>query len=144
MKKSNITLSPEEQLELTTMLNKGMVKGRIMKRIIGILELNKGKTYQLVSAISHLSTVSLNALVKKYKVQKLGCLYDAPRPGRPIEISEEQKDKVTTLALEQDQEGHSQWSLRLLADKVVELGYCEHISHTQVNKILKKRKLSLI
>jgi putative transposase len=140
MKKSNITLSSEHQTELTEMLNKGMVKGRILKRIIGLLELNKGKTYGSVSSISHLSSVSLQALVKKYKEQKLECLYDAPRPGRPIEISEEQKDKVTTLALEQSHEGHSQWSLRLLADKVIELGYCEHISHTQVNKILKKIK----
>jgi hypothetical protein len=39
---------------------------------------------------------------------------------------------------------YSQWSLRRLADKAVELGYCETISHTQVSTILKKTNSSRI
>jgi hypothetical protein len=67
-------------------------------------------------------------------------LYDDERSGRPIKIQAEQKDLITLLACEAPPEGHSQWSLRLLADKIIELGYCDSISHTQVDKILKKRK----
>ena len=53
------------------------------------------------------------------------------RPGRPIKI--EQRDKVTKAR---------QYSLRLLADKVIEtLGYCEHISHTYIKDILSKKSL---
>ena len=46
--------------------------------------------------------------------------------------------KLTALACSEAPDGHSQWSLRLLANKVVELGYCQHLSHTQVGTILKK------
>jgi hypothetical protein len=48
--------------------------------------------------------------------------------------------KITALACSKATEGHSQWSLRLLAEKAVELEYCEHISHNQVGVILKKTK----
>lgn len=57
----------------------------------------------------------------------------------PIEIDGEQRAKITALAYSTPPEGHVEWSLRLLADKVVELGFSEHISHSQVRTILKKR-----
>ena len=65
-------------------------------------------------------------------------LHDKPRSGRPIEIDGGQRAKVTALACSDAPTGHSRWALRLLADKAVELGYCEHLSHTQVKTILKK------
>lgn len=49
-----------------------------------------------------------------------------------------QRVKITVLACSEPPEGYAQWSLRLLADKAVELGYVEGISHTEVRKILKK------
>ena len=58
--------------------------------------------------------------------------------GRPIEIDGQQRAKITALACSQPPEGYAQWSLRLLADKAIELGYVEEISHTEVRKILKK------
>ena len=48
--------------------------------------------------------------------------------------------KITALACSEAPAGHARWSLRLLADKVVELGYCKRISYVQVNKILKKTR----
>jgi len=42
------------------------------------------------------------------------------------------------LACSYAPEGHARWSLRLLADKVVEAGFCDKISHAQVGKVLKK------
>jgi Homeodomain-like domain len=40
-------------------------------------------------------------------------------------------------------EGQAQWSLRLLADKVVELGYIKSVSHETIRRVLKKTKLNL-
>ena len=80
----------------------------------------------------------MGKLSKRYASEGLACLYDKPRPGRPIKITAKQRDQITVLACESSPEGSSQWSLRLLADKVVELGYCESISHSQVGEILKK------
>ena len=65
-------------------------------------------------------------------------LFDKPRSGRPIEIDGQARAKVTALACSEPPEGHSHWDLRLLADKAVELGYCEHLSHTYAGSILKK------
>jgi len=47
---------------------------------------------------------------------------------------------LTVLSCSEAPKGYSQWSLRLLADKMIELGHCESISHTQVGNVLKKRK----
>jgi transposase len=74
----------------------------------------------------------------KYRETGLQVLQDKPRSGKPIEIDGKQRAKITALACSDPPEGYARWSLRLLADKVVELGYCEHISHTEVATILKK------
>ncbi len=46
--------------------------------------------------------------------------------------------KITALACSQAPEGHARWTLRLLADKAVELGFVEAISHNTVKGVLKK------
>lgn len=98
------------------------------------------ETYQAAATTVGLSRVSLSKLAKKYQANGLACLYDAPRPGRPVGITSDQRDKIILLACEKSPEGYSEWSLRLLADKIVELGYCESISHAQVHNILKNAK----
>lgn len=74
----------------------------------------------------------------KYNRLGLRSLDDAPRSGRPIEIDGEQRAKITALACSDAPEGHARWSLRLLADKAVESGLCEHVSHSLVGDVLKK------
>ena len=68
-------------------------------------------------------------------------LEEKARPGRPIQITGEQRAKITALACSQPPEGYARWNLRLLADKVVELGYCEQISHTEGGKNSQKNEL---
>jgi hypothetical protein len=67
-------------------------------------------------------------------------LRDRPRSGRPARIDGTQRARITALACSTPPEGHARWSLRLLAGKLVELGYVEAISHNQVGKILKKTR----
>ena len=143
MKKQHIKLTTPDREQLEEMLKKGSLKARIYKRIHSLLELDKGHTYVSVSKVARLSMLSVRNLAHKYNEQGLECLYDQPRAGRPIKISTDLEDKIILLACEQAPKGYSQWSIRLLSDKVVELGYCESISHTQVHQILKKRELSL-
>jgi hypothetical protein len=69
-------------------------------------------------------------------------LEDAPRSGRPPEIDGKLRAKITALACNEAPEGHAKWSLRLLAEKVVEEEYCEEISHTHIGRILKKLTLN--
>jgi transposase len=69
-------------------------------------------------------------------------LYDKPRSGRPPEIDGEAEAKLVMLACSTPPEGRGTWTLQLLADKMVELGYVEHISDTWVMKRLKKTSSS--
>lgn len=77
------------------------------------------------------------------KKSGLRCLEDAPRSGRPIQI-DRQRTKLTAVACSQAPEDRARWSLRLLANKVVALGYCEKVSHTKVASILKATKSNRI
>jgi transposase len=65
-------------------------------------------------------------------------LYDRPRSGKPPKIDGAARAKITALACSKAPSGHARWTLRLLADKVVELGFCESISHETVKEVLKK------
>jgi transposase len=65
-------------------------------------------------------------------------LHDRPRSGKPPKITGEVEARLTVLACSEPPAGHRQWTLRLLADKLVELGCLESISHVAVAKRLKK------
>jgi len=138
MKKEHIKLSTTEEAELKSMLTKGSLRVKTSKRILSLLELNKGQTYKVVSGIVQLSEKTLSRLVKTYNLEGLSCLYDKERPGRPIKIDTKQVDLLTVLSCSEAPQGYAQWSLRLLAGKMVELNHSTSISHTQVRNILKK------
>lgn len=65
-------------------------------------------------------------------------LNENPRSGRPPVISGETRAQITALACSTPPEGFDQGSLRLLADKAVEVAFIETISHESVGTILKK------
>jgi putative transposase len=138
MKKQHLTLTAAERDQLETLLAKGALPARTFKRATALLELDRGKTFTAVAATLNLTTVTLAALCDKYHAAGLACLQDAPRSGRPIVIDGAQRAKVTALACSTAPTGHDRWTLRLLAEKVVEAGFCDAISHTMVGTILKK------
>ena len=49
--------------------------------------------------------------------------------------------RLVALSCAEPPEGHSQWSLRLLADRVVELGHIDSVSHETVRRVLKKNAI---
>lgn len=144
MKGGLIELSPTDQAYLERLLAGGVSKARVFKRATGLLELNRGKSLSAVATTLQVTRQTVAAWRDGYKASGLRCLEDAPRSGRPIQIDGQQRAKVTALACSQAPKGHARWSLRLLADKVVELGYCEKISHTEVSTILKATKSNRI
>jgi len=105
---------------------------------LGLLELDRGQTYTAVSKTLQVIIPTLSTWTVLYKEKGLKVLKDKHRTGHPIEIDGEQRAKITALAWSEPPEGYARWSLRLLAYKMVELGYCEHISHTEMAEILKK------
>ena len=120
------------------MLSKGKLSAKVFKRATALLELNRGKTLQSVAATLGVNYNTVAAWRDNYIADALACLTDKARTGRPIEIDGPQRAKITALACSDAPSGHARWSVRLLADKAVELGYVERISHTHIANILKK------
>jgi len=100
----------------------------------------KSQRYQWLRGFGEgqVSYVTVAAWRDGYQEKGLKCLEDAPRSGRPPKIDGKLRAMITALACSRPPEGHARWSLRLLAEKIVELEYCESISYVQVDKILKK------
>ena len=81
---------------------------------------------------------------RRYEQEGLAAaLTDKPRSGRPVESDGTQRAKLTALACATAPTGHARWTLRLLANKAVELGFVDHTSHNAVKEILKKTASSL-
>lgn len=138
MKKQHVQLNEDERERLEALVNKGKQSARAYKRAIALLELDRGKTMTAVTETLGMTHNTVRALRDKYKEIGLNCLEDRPRSGPPVVITGDVRAKITALACSEAPEGHARWDLRLLADKVVELGYCESISHTHISNILKK------
>ena len=138
MNKQHVQLTETDREYLEAITSKGELKVRTYRRALSLLELDRGKTYTAVSKTVKLTIGTLSTLAEQYRENGLNALYDRPRSGRPIEIDGGQRAKITALACSPPPDGHAEWSLRLLAGKVVELGFSEQISHTHVSTILKK------
>lgn len=138
MKKQHVQLTETDRTYLEDLISKGEAKAKIYRRALGLLELHRGKTYTAVSEVIQVTIPTLSGWAADYTANGLKALEDQPRSGRPVEIDGKQRAKITALACSTPPEGHAQWSLRLLAEKAVELDYCEHVSHTEVGVILKK------
>jgi len=138
MKKQHVQLTLADREYLENLIRKGQQTAKAYRRAMALLELDRGQTYSAVKKILQVSYPTLLTWTALYKKKGLKVLEDEPRSGRPIQIDGEQRAKVTAMACSEPPEGYARWSLRLLADKAVELGYFEHLSHTKVADILKK------
>jgi putative transposase len=138
MQKSHVILSDTDKEELSRMLHRSDLTSKVFKRVSALLELHKGKSIEEVRKVLGLTYPTVAKLIDSYEQKGLECLKDKKQPGRPPGISGQQRAAITALACSEAPEGHSRWTLRLLADKVVELDFCESISHMQVGRILKK------
>ena len=144
MKKQHITLSEKDRQQLEKMMSGGKLKASVNKRVIGLLELDRGKSYTAVAETVGVTIQTVSKWAKKYEESGLALLEDEPRSGRPKSFTSWDRAKITALACSDAPEGYGKWSLRLLADKAVELEYCSGISHTEVGRILKKTTSSRI
>ncbi len=143
MEKHHIRLTAGDKTYLENLLAKGRLSARVYRRALGLLLLNEGKTLEAVATIVKVDRDTVGRWRQGYQGEGLSAiLQDKARSGRPVVIKGVERAKITALACSQAPEGHARWSLRLLADKIVELGYCEHISHNQVGVILKKMNSS--
>lgn len=138
MRKEHLKLNEQEHRYLTMLTSSGELKARQFKRAMTLLWLSDGKPMTEVSELLDYAYPSVVNLKKNFLENGLACLEDRPRSGRPVVFEGADRAKVTALACSDAPDGHARWSLRLLAEKAVELELVETISHTQVQTILKK------
>lgn len=144
MKKQHLKLTEADERYLKEFISKGQARARVVRRATALLQLNQGATLQAVADTLSAGHWTVSIWRNKYLESGLDFLQDRPRAGRPVEIDGEQRAKITALACSDTPEGRAKWSLRLLAEKIVELEFCASISHTEVGKILKKTNFSRI
>ena len=132
-------LPKAERAELRGMLKRGTHRSVELMRARVLLALDSGKKKKDISIDESIAYATVFNVRNRYESGGLkNALYDSPRPGKPVRITAQQKAKITALACSTPPKGHSRWSLRLLADRIVEAGFIDEISHEQVRTILKK------
>ena len=143
-----INLSAEERTFLENMIRTGAASARTIARARILLLSDrslghKRKDDEVAQAVMvHKQTV-LN-IRKHYAKEGLeSALYEKPRPGQAPKITGEVEAQLTVLACSNPPEGHAKWTLRLLADKLVELELVDSISTVAVHKHLKKLSKTL-
>ena len=144
MHKEHIKLSQADHDFLMTITSKGQLPARAFRRATALLELHRGKTLCSVSRSLRVSYQTVAQWRDNYQSSGLQALADKPRQGRPLIIDGKSRAQITALACSQPPSGRARWTLRLLADKAVELGLCESLSHTRARVILKKTACSRI
>ena len=139
MRKNHIQLKESEKTYLEEILSKGKLSARIYKRCTALLMLDSHHTQAAVAKALQVRPATVSDWRKAYASTGLRWLItDRERQGRPLKITGKMKAEITALACSEPPAGYSQWSLRLLANKIVELEICEEISHAKVGQILKK------
>jgi transposase len=138
MAKQHIILQDTQKTAIEKLLQGGTLPVKTYQRCQCLLLLDKGKSLRSVSSDLSVSYTTVCKWRKLYQKEGLDFLYDRPRSGRPVVLSGEQRAKITALACSESPSGRSRWTLRLLADKAVDLDFCEQISHSHVRTILKK------
>ena len=134
-----IQLSDSELGSLTTILSGGETRAQTQTRA-RILDLLHRRTHpDEISRLLRVGIATVFNVKSRYFQDGLErALFDLPRSGKPARITPENKAAITALACSDAPAGRARWTLRLLADKCVELRLVEAISHNEVGAILKK------
>ena len=137
------SLPDQAPSSLHRMLKKGTHPARSLTRARILLRLDQGQgPRQIAHELGVAEGTVYNVRTKAQAHGWQAALGEAARSGRPQAISPEARAQITALACSKPPTGRGQWSLRLLADKAVELGFVDAISHQAVREILKKTSSS--
>jgi hypothetical protein len=146
-----VTLTKEERRELEAMTRRGKPHARrfIHARALLLCDAGAdGPAWNVSDVATALGVTSrtIEHLKKRFVEDGLeAALERKPRekPPREIIFDGAFEARLIALACSDAPEGHRRWTVRLLADKAVELSFAESVSHMTVQRVLKKTNLSL-
>jgi hypothetical protein len=145
MIKYKITLDKTEQEQLIGIISKGVHSSQIYRTAYILLNCDEGKYGDKIigQEISKVLKVSMR-MIDRVKQRFVEEGFEACLERKANEQTKERKvdgdleAHLIALSCSEAPEGFSRWSLRMLADKVVELKYVESISHETIRRVLKK------
>lgn len=145
-KQFRVNLKERERQKLQKIVRSGKDKARKITRcrILLLADGPSGKTDEEISDALKVCLATIFNIRRRYFREGLECtIGEGARSGQPPKFKGKAAAKITAIACSAPPEGQARWSLRLLADRVVELNIVESISHQSVRNILKKMNLSL-
>lgn len=138
-KKYLINLTVEERQTLADMTRKGSAKARQFKRAMILLKADEGLSDPQITEALNVSRPTVERIRKRFVEGGLEkALNEDPRPGQARKLDGRAEAILIAEACGPAPEGHEKWTLRLLADRLVELKAVESISYETVRRTLKK------
>ena len=132
-----VELSTEEKAELQLIVKQGRHASRVIRRAQTLLWIDEGKSDKEIAKLHDARLATVGNTRKKWVLERT--VEDKPRPGRPRVLDGKQEAMLVALACSDAPDGVEEWTMQLLADRVIELGLVESISDETVRLRLKKR-----
>lgn len=150
MKRYKVTLTKEERQELSSIIQKGKHRSQRVLNALILLNCDEGEfqTHQSknedIAGILQISMRKIDRIKKCFVEKGLDIALNGTKGQRVYEkiADGDFEAHLVALSCSEPPEGFARWSLRLLADKVVELNYVNNISYETIRRVLKKTKLS--
>jgi len=149
-KKYIVALEQEERKELESLTNKGKAAAYRINhaRILLKADINQekgGLKDQEISEALDISVSTIERVRQRFVEESLESALSrrTPLEARPRLLDGEKEAYLIAIACSKPPEGQAVWTLRLLADRMVELGYVESLSYETVRQTLKKTNSSL-
>lgn len=139
MKKYIVGLTDEERRELSDLTRKGECKARKLKRAQVLLAADEGKIDEEIAGAVRVHVVTIERIRKRYVEEGLeAALSEKPRPGKAPKLDGHQRAHLVAIACSDPPGGRAKWTMRLLADRLVELTELDSISDETVRVALKR------
>ena len=147
MKRYTVTLEEQEREELSRITRKGSHPSQKVVNALILLNCDEGPFNERrvrgedIAEILRISARKVDRVKKRFVEEGMEAALGGRQGRRPTYVRKADRDfeaRLVALSCGDPPEGHAQWSLRLLADRVVELGYVDSVSHETVRRVLKK------
>jgi transposase len=138
-----VTLTAEERKMLLTMINSGTQRARKLTRARILLKADDNWQDQAISHALNVGVATVERVRKRFVLQGLEGALNSRRPRREYsrKLDGEQEARLIALTCSPPPEGHGRWSMRLLADQVVQLKIADSVSHETIRQVLKANEL---
>ena len=138
--KYRVKLTESQECRLIEVAHRGKSSVRTMKRAMALLKASEGQTDGRIAEALSISRRTVVRIRKRFCEEGLeSALTERERPGQKRKLDERAEAHLVAIACSDPPEGHTHWTLRLLADKMVELDHVDSIARETVRKTLKKR-----